>query len=320
MRFLNGLFVSFIICAVVIFGIFTYSKSGDKSSFLSSPIPDSLSKILYPAGSANNFWLPKTNVAGITTVKKPEIIAKSAISYDLSSDTLLYQDNIDQKVPIASLTKIMTAVVALENMKETDEIEVSQDAATIGEDSMGLSYGEKLTVKELLYGLFLQSGNDAAEALADSSSYGRENFIHQMNKKAEDLGLTSTHFTNPSGLEGDGNQYSTAHDLLVITRYALEKPAISEIVQLPYYFIPYTSSHKAFELYNETNLLTTYPGVKGVKTGYTDEAGLCLVTYLEYKGHRIVAILLNSQNRRQEMKDLLDFSLKSVGVTPPNHG
>lgn len=261
--------------------------------------------------------MPKTQV--FASGEKFNVTAKSALSYDLTTNSMIYSYNIDEKLPIASLTKIMTAIVALENEKENDKITVSHNAATVGEDSMGLSEGETLNLNQLLHGLFLQSGNDAAESIADASPYGRENFIHLMNKKAEDLGLGSTHFTNPSGLEGDGTQYSTAHDLLVITRYALEKPAISEIVQEPYYSISPEDGHKGYELYNETNLLTTYPGVKGVKTGFTNEAGLCLVTYLDYKGHKIIAILLNSENRRQEMKDLLDYSLKSLGVTPPLH-
>ncbi len=141
-----------------------------------------------------------------------------------------------------------------------------------------------------------------------------------MNKKAEDLGLTDTHFTNPTGLEGDGKQYSTVNDLLVITRYALQNPAFAEVAAIYEHNMEQTDKHKAYTLYNETNLITSYPGVKGVKTGYTDEAGMCLVTYLEYDGHKIIAVLLNASNRRQEMKDLLDYSLRAVGIKPPPHG
>lgn len=324
MRLFSQIILSIIFISIFVFGIFLYANSGADHSRFSSPVPDTLSKVFYPSERTNNFWLPHVRSQSISsnTLKNvaPEIQAKAAISYDLASNTLLLDKNMDQKLPIASLTKVMTAIVALENGEESDQIEVTQRAATIGEDSMGLTTGETLTVKELLYGLFLNSGNDAAEALAQSSPFGRDNFIHQMNKKAEDLGLSSTHFTNPTGLQGDGDQYSTAHDLLVITRYALEKPAIAEVARLPYMFIPYTNTHKAYELYNETNLLTTYPGVKGMKTGFTDEAGLCLITYLEYGGHKIIAIVLNSPSRRDEMIQILDYSLKSLGVKPPAHG
>lgn len=320
MRFVAGLFVSLFVVGIFVFGLYSYSEQTSTIAGLSSPIPDSLSKFFYPSSKTSSLWLPTTKQLKNDVLDEPDLLAKSALAYDLTTNTVLFSKNPSEKLPIASLTKIMTAIVALENLKSTDMVTVDTKAATIGEDSMGLAAGEKLTVQELMYGLFLNSGNDAAEALAEGSPFGRENFVYQMNKKAEDLGLSATHFTNPSGLQGDGKQYSTAEDLLVITRYSLEKPLIAEIAQLPYFFIPYSENHKAFELYNETNLLTTYPGVKGMKTGYTDEAGLCLITYLEYKGHKIIAVILNSPSRREEMIQILDYSLKTLGVTPPQHG
>lgn len=320
MKFFTGLLFSAGILFFVVYGLYYYANFITIPLGISSPIPQALQNKAYNPLSNNGFWLPNTNKVTASSVKKPEIEGISVLSYDLSTNSLLYSKNINEKLPIASLTKIMTAIVTLENLKETNEITVGTQAARIGEDSMGLSAGEKLTVKDLLYGLFLNSGNDAAEALAAASPFGRSNFIHQMNKKAEDLGLTSTHFTNPSGLEGDGKQYSTAHDLLVIARYALKFPEIAKVVKTYEYHIPYTQNHKAFDLYNETNLLTSYPGVKGIKTGFTDEAGLCLITYLDYGGHHIIAVLLNSPSRRESMKELLDYSLKTLGVTPPQHG
>lgn len=312
------LFIFFVL--TIIFGLFFYANLGNNSFSLYSPLPDLLTKKFYNSQNTEPFWTPKVLTLKSSPFKKPELLAISAISYDLTTDSFLIGKNIDKKLPIASLTKVMTAIVALENQKVTDKIEVSRKAATVGEDSMGLTAGEKLSVQELLYGLFLNSGNDAAEVLAQGSVFGRENFVYQMNKKAEDLGLASTHFTNPSGLEGDGKQYSTVKDLLVIARYALQKPEIREVVKTYNEFIPYTTEHKAFDLYNETNLLTSYPGVKGVKTGYTDEAGLCLITYLEYGGHQIIAVVLNSPSRREEMIQILDYSLKTLGVSPPPHG
>jgi D-alanyl-D-alanine carboxypeptidase len=142
-----------------------------------------------------------------------------------------------------------------------------------------------------------------------------------MNDKVKSLGLSDTHFTNPTGLEGDGKQFTTAYDLVVIAQYALSNfPLFDQVVSTFDYNIPYTQQHKAFYLENETNLLTSYPGVKGVKTGYTPEAGLCLVTYLDYGGHQIIAVILGSDDRRGEMIELLDYSLKSLGITPPTHG
>ena len=186
---------------------------------------------------------------------------------------------------------------------------------------MGLDVGETLSLKELLYGLMLHSGNDAAETLAGNFKGGRSAFIKAMNDKTKSLGLTDTNFTNPTGLEGDGKQFTTSYDLVVMTRYALVNfPLFGEIVSTFDYTIPQTFTHKEYDLENETNLLTSYPGVKGVKTGYTPEAGLCLVTYLDYKGHKIIAVVLGSDDRRGEMIELLDYSLKSLGITPPAHG
>lgn len=319
MKFLLSTVVSILILFGFVYGVYIYSETVNSTTLLVSPIPSVLTKIFAPQTNTD-FWLPAASSLKIASVKQPELQAKSALSYDLTTNTILFDKNSSEKLPIASLTKIMTAIIALENLRPTDTLTVDSKAATIGEDSMGLSMGEKLTVLELLHGLFLNSGNDASEVLATGSPFGRENFIFQMNKKAEDLGLSNTHFTNPSGLQGDGKQYSTAKDLLVITRFALKMPLVPKIAQLPYHFIPYTENHKSFELYNETNLLTTYPGVKGLKTGFTDEAGLCLITYLEYKGHKIVAVILNSPSRREEMIQILDYSLKILGVTPPQHG
>jgi D-alanyl-D-alanine carboxypeptidase (penicillin-binding protein 5/6) len=253
-------------------------------------------------------------------LSKPEITAKSSFVYDTSSKEVLFEKNPTKKLPMASLTKIMTAIVALENKRKDDSYYVNRESL-VGENSMGLEEGETLSLEELLYGLILMSGNDAAETLASNYPGGRENFIKAMNNKARSLGLLNTNFTNPSGLEGDGDQHTTAYDLVVITRYAtVNFPLFSKVSQTFQKEIEETATHKAYFLENETNLITSYPGVKGVKTGYTPEAGLCLVTYLDYKGHQIIGVILGSENRRQEMKDLLDYSLKSLGIEPPKHG
>jgi D-alanyl-D-alanine carboxypeptidase len=245
--------------------------------------------------------------------------AQSVLLFDLTTDKTLYERSPNARLPMASLTKIMTAIIALENPK-SDDAYIVKGSDLVGEDSMGLSPGEILTREELLYGLILPSGNDAAEVFASNFPGGRTAFIKAMNLKVQALGLTDTNYTNPSGLQGDGDQYTTASDLLVITRYALDNFAtFRRVAETFSYTIPETNSHKAYYLENETNLLTTYPGVKGVKTGYTPEAGLCLVTYLEYDDHRIVGIILNSENRRQEMKDLLDYGLTKLAITPPKH-
>lgn len=291
-----------------------------ESQVLRSPLPDFPTSFKNPQVSTLFAWKPNFENQIKSDLKKPDVTAKSALVYDLTDDALVFAKKPNEKIPMASLTKIMTAIIALENQKSDDKYLVGKEDL-IGEDSMGIEQGEVFSLKELLYGLILHSGNDAAETLASNFPGGRRKFIEAMNKKAKILGLSDTNFTNPTGLEGDGRQYTTAYDLLVITRFAIFNfPLFKEIVSTFDYSIPKTKIHKAYNLENETNLLTSYPGVKGVKTGYTPEAGFCLVTYLDYGGHKIIGILLGSDNRRKEMKELLDYSLRMQGIQPPPHG
>lgn len=318
-RYTFSYYISLILGCILLVVVLWIAYPNFQEKVVINPLPSFLSVENNKEVSTLNIWAPKNGKVMGSNINKPEISAKAAFVYDLSKDVVLYEKNSRSRLPIASLTKIMTAVIALENKKNNDKYAVAKDAL-VGENSMGLTDGESLTLEELLYGLILPSGNDAAETLAENYPAGRQAFISAMNAKARTLGLSNTNFTNPSGLEGDGNQYSTTYDLLVITKYALSNfPLFNKVVSTYYYEIPYTEDHKAFYLYNDTNLLTTYPGVKGVKTGFTDEANLCLVTYLDYDGHKIIGVILGSNNRREEMKELLDYSLKSIGVTPPPH-
>lgn len=286
---------------------------------ITSPIPSFLTLARNAQVTTIDLWEPFKQVVLGASITTPSITAKSAITYDLTTNTILYDRDPSERLPMASLTKIMTAIVALEHPK-TDNRYIVPASALVGEDSMGLDAGEQLSLEELLYGMMLHSGNDAAEVFAYNFSGGRDAFIKAMNDKAAALGLKDTHFTNPTGLQGDGDQYTTTYDLVTITRYALEHfPLFAQVAATFDHDIPATNTHKEFYLENETNLLSSYPGVKGVKTGYTPEAGLCLVTYLDYKGHHIIGVVLNSESRRDDMKELLDYSLKKLGITPPHH-
>lgn len=291
----------------------------NNATILSFPIPTTFALITNNQVSTLDLWAPIKDVPN-TNNAFLQISATSALSYDLDSNRYLYAKNITRKLPMASLTKIMTAIVSMEHPLSEDSYVVSQ-SAIVGNNMMGVSPGETLSLEELLYGLLLPSGNDAAEVLSQNFPGGRDNFIAAMNEKAKSLGLVDTHFTNPSGLEGDGDQYATAYDLLIMTHFALNHfPFFATVVKTYEKDIPQTLSHKEFDLFNETNLLTSYPGVEGVKDGYTPEAGLCLVTYLNYRSHHILAVILGSDDRRGEMKEILDYSLKEIKVTPPVHG
>jgi len=312
----------YVFVALFVFG-FIYVLSGQnffkQKIVLFSPLPDFLTFSKNNQVTTLGLWLPsKSAVKKSDDLEKPEISAKSALVYDLTINKSLFEKNPIEKLPMASLTKIMTAIIALENYKADDRLKVRKEDL-VGENSMGLSNDEVLTVEELLYGLILPSGNDAAEVLASNYSGGRLEFIKAMNNKAKSLGVFNTNFINPTGLEGDGDQYSTAFDLLVMTKYAMKFALFRQVVSTVEYSISATELHKEYYLENETNLLTSFPGVKGVKTGYTDEARLCLVTYLDYEGHEIIGIILGSEKRREEMKELLDYSLNLQNIAPPPH-
>jgi D-alanyl-D-alanine carboxypeptidase (penicillin-binding protein 5/6) len=291
-----------------------YQKSKD----VASPLPDFLSRNDNSEVSSLDMWLPSIFSFFDTSDDIPVLSAKSALVYDLTTEKTIYEKNADEKLPMASITKLMTVIVAIDHRKKDDRYVVYPEAL-VGENVMGLTEGEVMTLENLLYGVFMYSGNDAAETLA-MNTMDRDEFIDTMNKKGKAIGLRNTNFTNPTGLQGDGNQYTTAYDLLVLSKYAVENyPQIIKASSTPEHVIAGTDSHGTYELYNQLNLVTTYPGVKGLKDGYTPEAGLCLITYLDYEGHEIIGIILGSENRRDEMKSLLDYSLNQQGVKPPPH-
>ncbi len=242
---------------------------------------------------------------------QPDIAGSAGVVVDINEGTILFEKYASKQYKIASLTKIMTAVVALEHKKIDDKLFVSEDAASVGENSMQISAGEIYLLEELLYGLILHSGNDAAYAIAEGVAGDVDTFIDWMNIKAKELGLKNTYFADPSGL--DNATYSTPLDLAKLTRYALKNPEFKKIVATVEKELA-SDGHKYMYLYNQTNLLTTYPGVKGVKTGFTEEAGLCLVTYAENEGREVVGVVLNSVDRKGDMVLMLDWGFGLLGV------
>ncbi len=245
------------------------------------------------------------------TANQPFVLGSSALIVEMGSDKILFDKNSRERRPIASLTKIMTAILVLEHSDLTKKIKISAEAASIGENAMGISADEVYSIEELLDGLLLNSGNDAAYALAEGVAGSKPEFVKWMNIKAQELGLVDTVFTDPSGLD-DGN-ISTAQDLVKLTRYALNHQKFRDIVKLKEKYLA-SNSHKDLFLENQTNLLSTYPGVYGVKTGYTEAAGLCLVTYASNDGHELIGVVLSSTDRKGDMILMLDHAFSSVGV------
>ena len=261
-----------------------------------------------------NQWFPKNILDSQETA--PKITAKSAIFLDSKDGTILYSKNINEKLPIASLAKVMTVLISLEHKKMEDDFTISKRATEMEPDEMILLPEETLTLKELLYGIFLVSANDAAEVLAESVTGNRDEFIKLMNKKAKQLGMENSYFANPTGLdEDDNNSFSNAYDLAILARFLIHHyPEVVEISKTPYIFIPETESHQSYEMWSGINLLTTYPGVVGFKTGYTPDAGLTLITLARIDGHEVIGVLLGSEARRDEARELLDYSFKKLRV------
>ena len=217
------------------------------------------------------------------------ISAQSAILIEAETGAVLYEHNAAQKLPMASTTKIMTAVVALENALLDDKIKVSALAAGTEGSSMYLKEGEIVTVRELLYGLMLSSGNDAANALAEHVGGTVADFVRMMNGKAAEIGMKNTSFATPSGLDGEGH-YSTAYDMAILAAYALKNAVFAEIVA--------TKAITIGERYlvNHNRLLFSYRYAIGVKTGYTIAAGRCLVSAARKDGVTLIAVTLSDRN------------------------
>lgn len=257
-------------------------------------------------------FLPQnsTKVLAAVSQQAPEVSARSALVMDVATGKILYEKNTHERLPAASLVKIMTAAIALEKGFLDNTIVVSQKAASQPSHLMGLSTGEQVPLKDLLYGLILVSGNDAAMAIADGLAGSQVRFVSWMNQKADSLGLKDTKYVNPSGLDEDDQiQYTTAYDLAVITRYALsEFRFFSELVSTREYTSAYQDGkHKAFVLYNETPLLGQVEGVIGIKDGYTPEAGLCLVSLAEKNGRKILVVVMGAETRRQDAESLIEY-------------
>ena len=238
------------------------------------------------------------------------ISAEKAIVMDGVSGRVLFEKNPDQRSLIASTTKIMTALVVCEQCNVLDRMRIPEEAVGIEGSSMYLREGEVLTLQELLYGLMLSSGNDAAVALAIYCGGTVEGFAEMMNDRARSLGLTGTHFENPNGLDSPGH-YSTARDLAVLTACAMENPIFAQTVS--------TKCVRIGDrfLRNHNKLLWRAEGAEGVKTGYTKAAGRILVSSASREGRRIIAVTLNDPDDWQDHEALLnrafrDYSLRQI--------
>ena len=242
---------------------------------------------------------------------KAYTVSRGECVIELESGRVLYKNNEQVKLPMASTTKILTALTVIENFDLNKEITVPKSATGIEGSSIYLREGEKLTVKELLYGLMLRSGNDCAECLA-TTLVSKDEFICLMNKTARLSGAFNSNFTNPHGLH-DENHYTTAYDLAMITRRALKNSTFKEICSTKRIKISNDGYDYDRVLINKNKLLFNYEGATGVKTGYTKKAGRCLVSSANKNGIEVISVVINSPQMWERSKELLDdaFTLYS---------
>lgn len=244
--------------------------------------------------------------------ERPSINSKRFVIYDRISKTIIWGKDEKIRSAMASTTKIMTATIVIENANLNDEVTISSKAGGTGGSRLGLKSGDKITVNDLLYGLMLRSGNDAAVALAEHVGGSVEKFAEIMNKKAEELKLTNTHFVTPHGLD-NSEHYTTAYELAKLTDYAMQNEKFANIVGTKTTTI--YINNQARQITNTNELLGVLNGVVGVKTGFTNNAGRCLVTETKRNDMDIITVVLGADTKKFRTKD----SIRLIEYTFSNY-
>lgn len=248
-----------------------------------------------------------------------EISAKGAVLIEAESGDIVYGKNEHIKLPMASTTKIMTALVVLDNAELDEIVTIEPCMVGIEGSSVYLRVGEKLTVQDLLYALLLESANDASVALAIHVSGSIDDFAVLMNEKAKELGLESTHFSNPHGLDQE-EHYTTPYELGVIAASAMKNEAFTKIVSTKKAVIPSFDGEGSRVLINHNKLLRSYEGAIGIKTGFTKKCGRCLVSCAVRDGVMLICVTLNAPNDWQDHKNMLDYGFtqyESISLATP---
>ena len=230
----------------------------------------------------------------------PTINSRAYVVIDRKSNTILVGKNENQKKKMASTTKIMTALVVIEHVNLSDIVEISKKAASTGGSRLGLKTGDKITISDLLYGLMMRSGNDAAVALAEYVAGSISDFANLMNEKANSLGLSNTHFVTPHGLDED-EHYTTAYELALLSNYAMNNEIFAKIVGTKNYTITINGYPKV--LTNTNELLGVLNGVYGIKTGFTNGANRCLVTCCKRSNMDIICVVLGADTKKYRTTD-----------------
>jgi D-alanyl-D-alanine carboxypeptidase (penicillin-binding protein 5/6) len=278
-----GLSRSFVVASLAVAVLAAASAASSSPAGPPPPTP------VPPNGSPSPF--PTALHTPPPSISPPKLTSRSAILQDLATGQVLYAKNANVRRPIASITKIMTALVVLEESSPGEEVVVSARAAHARASELGLVVGERISVRQLLYALLMQSSNDAAMALAEHVGGSVPGFVELMNRQAGRLGLRRTTFQDPAGLEDRG--FSTAKDVAAIARAAYSEPLFARITRTKFHRIP-APSGKVRRIQNRNILLWLYPGAIGAKTGFTTPARHCLVAAADHGGVRLVAVALGS--------------------------
>ncbi len=241
------------------------------------------------------------------------VSAKSAMLIEASTGRVLFEQNANEKMPMASTTKVMTALLALENCDPDETVEVSPNASGIEGSSIWLSTGEHMSLSDMLFGLMLSSGNDAAIAVAEHVAGSVDGFVAMMNEKAKEIGAYDTCFVNPNGLPSEGH-YTTAHDLAMICAYAMRIPYFCEIVKTQYKTIPWEGHEWDRVVKNKNKILWNYEGGNGIKTGYTDAAGKCLCAAAMREDMQLIAVVLDAPDMFRDCTKMLDYGFDSFSM------
>jgi len=241
------------------------------------------------------------------------VSARSAILIEASTGRVLFEQNAYEKRPMASTTKVMTAILALESCDLDETIVVSDNASGVGGSSIWLEVGERMALSDMLFGLMLSSGNDAAIAIAEHVAGSVDAFVQMMNDKAAEIGAYDTRFANPNGLPAE-NHYTTAFDLALICAYAMCNDYFCEVVKTQYKTIPWEGHEWDRVVKNKNKLLWNYDGGNGIKTGYTDAAGRCLCAGAKRDGMQLIAVVLSAPDMWADCTRLLDYGFDNYAL------
>lgn len=287
-----------VLLIVMLNNFFVYAD--DENELLNEPIIEENDKKEIEAAASSN--------------TKPTINSRRYAIYDRLSGRCIYGKDENKQTAMASTTKIMTAIIVVENCKLEDVVTITAKAAGTGGSTLGINKDDKITVNDLLYGLMLRSGNDAAVALAIHTAGSLEEFANMMNQKAKQLNLKNTHFVTPHGLDNE-EHYTTAYELAKITDYALKNKTIAKIVATKSTTIYINEMPR--QINNTNELLGNVEGVYGVKTGFTNNAGRCLVTSVKRGDMDLIVVVLGADTRKDRAKDsmkLIEYAFKKYRV------